>query len=711
MKASRKLLLLIFWPVVLLSLFAVIVAYWSLSSIKTQSYLTYQKQVQDLHVVQQAADFSQEIGGLHRRVAEAIVQAKLGQLSEVQLYRLHTQIVDGMDALSGQVQALVESELLLEVNHGSVLLLQQEFQSYRRFIIQATDIIAIDPSVAQNYLQQAQESFIQFSMYIQRITYLLAERTEVRSAEEFDVHQRWLYGLILAGIVGLIAVLLLVLLFSSWISRKMAYIADALSQMARSDNCQTILLPNIEQMHAKDSGEFGRMAGALLSFRDAVERRKQAEAEAFELAFYDSLTHLPNRRLLIERLTHALALNHRTKQISALLCFDLDNFKSINDAQGHRAGDQVLVELAERLLEWAQNQNHIARIGGDEFVVVLDALGSDQEQAASKAEQAAEQLRAYLNQPYFIKGERYFSTPSMGIVLFTGKNETIEDLLKQSETAMYNAKSNGRNRISFYDPMMQQVLVERAAMEVALREAIEQSQFELFYQPQVDQAQLVVGAEALIRWHHPERGQVSPGDFIPLAEETGQIKQLGAWVLETACQQLKVWQKNHATAHLTLSVNVSAQQFKEVSFVQQVKQLIDQTQIRPQNLKIELTESTVLESVNEAVEKMRQLRGIGVKFSLDDFGTGYSSLQYLKRLPLDQIKIDQSFVKDINEDVDDAVIVQTIIAMSHALGIEVIAEGVETQAQKHLLERQGCRFYQGYLFGKPCPIKDFHISS
>ncbi|WP_127469962.1 putative bifunctional diguanylate cyclase/phosphodiesterase [Thiomicrorhabdus aquaedulcis] len=707
MRAGRTLLFLTFWPVLLLALFTLSIAYWSLSSIKNHSIDLHKKQLHDLNIVQEAAEFSQEIGQVHQKVSDAIANAKLKKLSEIQLYTLHTQVVDELEALTERVNLLVQSDLLQEVNHGNVLPLQQEFQAYRQFIIMATDIIAIDTGVAQDYVQKAQQNFVQFSLYIQRITHLLAQRTEVRNSQEFATQEQFLYGIVGASLAGLAMILALVVFFSGFISRKILYIADALSAMAHGSTHAQIEMLNIKKMHADDNGEFGRIAGALLNFHEAIERRKEAEAEAFQLAFYDPLTKLPNRRLLIERLEYSMSLNHLSGQFGGVLLFDLDDFKVINDSQGHQAGDQLLLELAGRLTKLAKGDNHIARVGGDEFVWTLESLGLEKTHAATKAEQLAEALRETLNQPYEINEVRYFSTPSIGIVLFNGTNEPVDELLKQAETAMYNAKSNGRNCLSFYDPFMQQALIARATMEVELRAAIEHSQLELFYQVQVNQHQSAIGAEALIRWNHPERGLVSPADFIPLAEETGQIKAMGAWVLATACQQLRCWQNQPLTAHLTLAVNVSAKQFKEAGFVEQVIAVIKKTGIAPQKLKIELTESTILDNVEEAIQKMRQLRELGVKFSLDDFGTGYSSLQYLKRLPLDQIKIDQSFVRDIADDPDDAVIVKTIIAMSNALGIEVIAEGVETKAQKHILKQKGCNFYQGYWFGKPCPINEF----
>ncbi|AHF01704.1 diguanylate cyclase [Thiomicrospira aerophila AL3] len=425
------------------------------------------------------------------------------------------------------------------------------------------------------------------------------------------------------------------------------------------------------------------------------------------MAFYDPLTKLPNRRLLTERLNHSMMVNERSGQHGALLYFDLDHFKTINDAHGHKTGDQLLIEVAKRLKSCLRDVDNLARVGGDEFVVTLETLGSQSRHAANKVEQVAELIREQLNQPYEIEGARYFTSPSVGVVIFQGLTETTDDLLKHAETAMYGAKSTDRNSISFYDPSIQKEVEQRATLETQLHEAIEQNQLELYYQLQVDEHKNPIGAEALIRWHHPQRGQVSPADFIPLAEETGQIKAMGRWVIEKACEQLRDWQNQAHLSNLILAINVSAKQFKEPNFVDQVSQNIQRYGIHAGRLKIELTESTIIDNIEETVLKMRQLRELGVKFSLDDFGTGYSSLQYLKRLPLDQIKIDQTFVRDIVQDPDDVTIVKTIIAMSQSLGLDVIAEGVETQEQRDILLANGCHHYQGYFFGRPCPVEQF----
>jgi diguanylate cyclase (GGDEF)-like protein len=438
-----------------------------------------------------------------------------------------------------------------------------------------------------------------------------------------------------------------------------------------------------------------------------ITARKNAEQQIHQLAFYDSLTRLPNRRLLMDRLHQAFAAGARSGQSGAVLFLDLDNFKKLNDTKGHDIGDQLLIEVARRLESCVRNGDTVARLGGDEFVVVLESLSGVSAEAAAQAELVAEKIRAILSKPYLLKEHQHHTTPSIGIVLFCGHQDSLDDLLKYADIAMYQAKTSGRNAIRFYDPAMQAAIEARAELEDELRLAYEKRQFCLYYQIQVDSMRRPLGAEVLLRWEHPERGLVSPAQFIPLAEETGQIVRIGLWALQTACAQLKAWQHDALTRDLTLAVNVSAKQFRQTDFVAQVQRVLLESGAKSSHLKLELTESIVLENVEDTINTMREIKMLGVGFSMDDFGTGYSSLQYLKRLPLDQIKIDQSFVRDIASDPNDAAIVQTIIAMTDALGLNVIAEGVETEAQRDFLDKHGCHAFQGYLFGKPLKVEQF----
>ncbi len=438
-----------------------------------------------------------------------------------------------------------------------------------------------------------------------------------------------------------------------------------------------------------------------------ITSRKAAAEEIKRLAFYDPLTNLPNRRLLYERLKPALASSQRNGHQGALLFIDLDNFKTLNDTLGHDMGDLLLQEVAKRLLSCIRKGDTVARLGGDEFVVMLEDLSQDRFEAAKQTKMIGHKILNLINQPFNLTSHRYFSTPSVGATLFNGHEQSIEELLKQADIAMYQAKTSGRNALRFFDPQMQAVVMARVALEDDLRGAINKLDFQLHYQIQIEHPYRVLGAEGLIRWLHPQRGMIYPATFIALAEETGLILTLGQWVINSACAQLKAWQQAALTRDLVLAVNVSAKQFYQVDFVAQVRTAIEHYGINPALLKLELTESVLIKNIDDTIITMNALRQIGVKFALDDFGMGYSSLQYLKKLPLDELKIDLSFVRDIASDSSDQAIVCTIIAMATALNLTVIAEGVETQEQQQLLLYNGCTHYQGYLFSKPLPINQF----
>ena len=453
-------------------------------------------------------------------------------------------------------------------------------------------------------------------------------------------------------------------------------------------------------------GDNGEAVSRIGSFFD-ISERKQNEAEINNLAFFDPLTQLPNRRLLLDRLRHSVASVARTSGQGAVLFIDLDHFKTINDTQGHAVGDMLLCEVARRLNSCVREGDTVARLGGDEFVVMLENLSEGVGDAVAQASAAGEKILAALNQPYLLGNFSYHSTSSIGISLFRGREATVDDLLKRSDMAMYEAKMAGRNTLRFFDPAMQWALEARTALETDLREALGLNQFVVFYQVQVDAASRPIGAEALLRWAHPERGLVSPAQFIPMAEDTGLILSIGNWVLQTSCAQIKAWETDPLACDLQLAVNVSAHQFRQPDFVDQVKQELARSAAKADRLKLELTESAVLDDVDDTIAKMNALREIGVRFSMDDFGTGYSSLAYLTQLPLDQLKIDRSFVSTIETSRANAVIVQTIINMSITLGMQVIAEGVETDGQCAFLEHAGCRAYQGFLFSKALPLERF----
>lgn len=439
---------------------------------------------------------------------------------------------------------------------------------------------------------------------------------------------------------------------------------------------------------------------------------KQAEADIHSLAFFDPLTNLPNRRLLQDRLQHALSSSVRHHQYSAVMFIDLDNFKNLNDTRGHAIGDLLLTEAAQRLTACVRNDDTVARLGGDEFVVLLEGLSESMEQAAIRVKVIAEKIALSLNQPYLLEAQEHFSSPSIGVCFFRNLDQTqdlsVDELLKRADTAMYQAKQAGRNTMRFFDPIMQTELEARSLLEQDLRQALAKNQFALHYQPLVNNANQVVGAEALLRWTHPVRGAVSPAQFIPLAEESGLILPIGQWVLETACKQINAWKKHVNTADLYLAVNISARQFRQHDFVEQLEHILLKTGAAADKLKLEMTESLVLDNVEDSIDKMLALLNLNIRFSLDDFGTGYSSLTYLKRLPISQLKIDQSFIRDVTLDANDEAIIKTIIGMAQTLGIEVVAEGVETKEQLNFLLKNNCHIFQGFLFSKPLAIKAFN---
>ncbi|WP_275096873.1 EAL domain-containing protein [Sedimenticola hydrogenitrophicus] len=438
-----------------------------------------------------------------------------------------------------------------------------------------------------------------------------------------------------------------------------------------------------------------------------ITSERAAALEIEKLAFFDPLTKLPNRRMVMDRLHQALASNARHGLHGALLFLDLDHFKTLNDTLGHDVGDALLTQVAQRLARVLREGDTVARLGGDEFVVLLEDLSDRAKEAAELVHVISEKILLTLNEPYPLGDSQYHSSASIGATLFSDQQTTIDELMKQADLAMYAAKTSGRNTFRFFDPDMQASITAHARLEVDLRLALTERQFQLYFQKQVAHNGDVIGAEALIRWLHPERGLILPGRFIPHAEESGLIVPLGKWVLETACGQLRHWADDPDLKGLRLAINVSARQFQLPDFVPMVREVLQQSGAPPGRLKLELTESTVLANVDDTIVKMNQLKADGVQFSLDDFGTGHSSLSYLTRLPFDQIKIDQSFVSNIGIRPEDALIVQTIIGMANNLAKEVIAEGVETESQRLFLERQGCPLCQGYLFGHPLPIEKF----
>jgi diguanylate cyclase (GGDEF)-like protein/PAS domain S-box-containing protein len=450
----------------------------------------------------------------------------------------------------------------------------------------------------------------------------------------------------------------------------------------------------------------GNITNYVASMAD-ITSRKQSEAEIQRLAYYDHLTNLPNRRLLLESLKQALAVSGRGKRHGALLFIDLDNFKTLNDTLGHDFGDLLLRQAAARLMACVREGDGIARLGGDEFVVILLELSADPLEASEQAKDAGETILAALAAPFQLGAHAHACTASIGITLFFGRSAEADELLKQGDIAMYHAKHAGRNTLRFFDQKMQESINVRAAIESELRQARARDELELYYQPQVDAKGRPQGAEVLLRWRRPGHGLVPPAEFIGLAEETGLIVPIGAWAVDQVCARIAAWKGRPGFRNLTLAVNISSGQFHREDFVEQVRDSIRRHDINPLLLKLELTESLALADIESTIRKMATLKGDGVNFSLDDFGTGYSSLAYLKRLPLNQLKIDQSFVRNIASDNADKVMVMAIASLGMNFELNIAAEGVETEMQFKLLHRYGCDTFQGYLFSQPLPVGEF----
>ena len=490
-------------------------------------------------------------------------------------------------------------------------------------------------------------------------------------------------------------------------AERQQWIALRLAQQQDGTGAHEQVLPDGHCIHVLERAT--PEGGWVITYHDVTDLRR-ANEEIEHLAFYDPLTGLPNRRLLLDRLGQAPVLSQRSGKVGALLFLDLDHFKDLNDTLGHEVGDELLQEVAQRLLANVRVADTVARLGGDEFVVMLSELSTSTQEAAAMAQRIGEKILRGLSEPYLLRGHTHQGAASIGATLFGASAQSASELLRQADIAMYQVKARRGNALCFFDPKMQTAINDRAQLEADLRQALVAQQLVLHYQPQATLQGDVIGAECLLRWQHPQRGMVPPGQFIAVAEESDLILHIGQWVLHSACTQLARWQEQPQWAHLQLSVNVSARQFRQSDFVHQVIETLQVTGARAHLLTLELTESLVLDNVEDAIDKMHQLRTKGVRFSVDDFGTGYSSLAYLTRLPLHQLKIDQSFVRNLGARATDDVIVQTIIGMGRNLDLEVIAEGVETEAQKAILAGHGCDLYQGYLLARPMPVADFERS-
>ncbi len=653
-------------------------------------------------------------------------ESKLARLKNAQM-NYFSQLSEGC-----YEQSYVENRLHIGVIHQRIGLTPKWYMSaYCKYLNEVTPLImahyANEPDRGVNVCQ-ALTKVIFFDMGLALDTYFHTERKELLQARSYteQIVNNMPIGFIVLNVHGQIklvnnAVLNMFGLNNdeSWRNQSLgeylnlAMLDIKINQIINSGkHCidfdfehyingkKRAFLADISAAHSGDDQ-------VILFMVQDITLRKQSEDEVHRLAFYDPLTQLPNRRLLQERLMQSMSISARSGKYGALMFIDMDNFKTINDTQGHDVGDLLLKVVASRLSHNVREGDTVARLGGDEFVIALESLSTSSLEAANRSESVAEKIRAELNLPYRLNGIEHHSSPSIGVCLFRGHQNSLDEILKQADLAMYQAKSSGRNTVCFFDPVMQQKMEYRAELEKDLRSSLRLNQLKLYYQMQVDESGRIVGAEALIRWLHPKRGLVSPVEFIPLAEEIGMILPIGDWVIEQACAQLKAWEMNPAMRKLQLSVNVSPRQLSQPYFVEQITEAITNSGIRASQLKLELTESFILKDVDEAIEKMHELRWLGIRFALDDFGTGYSSLAYLNRLPLEQLKIDRSFINDIADNQKNRMMARTIINIANNFGLKVVAEGVESDEQLAFLRQYGCNLYQGYLFGKPIPADEF----
>jgi diguanylate cyclase (GGDEF)-like protein len=694
-------------PVTLSVMAALLIEYWSLSRLHAEYEQSNHVETHEAQVFTEAARLSADMASVHRLVTDTLENALSKGVTEADIYLVHAKVVDDLAAINKGVIQLSEYEHVRYASFEDVQFLRSEAYEYSNFVIMATDIAAIDPNTALKHVNKAQKHFIAFSTHAYRIAELLGNRTVQRITESKTSFHHYFIKVLMISLLALLFTLALATILAKKTSLNISSVADALMALASSGELTTHASQRIVQMCSSSTLQFREMAQAVLIFRDALVERKESEQQIHNLAFHDVLTQLPNRRLLLDRLSNALLHSARTHLYGAVLFLDVDKFKNLNDTMGHKFGDMLLINVGQRLQSCVRESDTVARLGGDEFVLLIEELDDHAENALQKIAITAEKIRESFTQPFLLDNKEYLGSTSIGVCLYRGTAESAEDLIKHADVAMYKAKESGRNAVRFFDPEMQATVEAHALLELDLRHAIAEKQLSLYYQIQVDSENRPIGAEALVRWIHPVRGMVSPAQFIPLAEESSLILSIGDWVLDTACRQLSAWSKSEKTRNLTLAVNISAEQFKQSDFVETVSALIHQYEIDASLLKLELTEGVVLNNVAEVISKMHALIAIRIKLSLDDFGTGYSSLSYLKQLPLDQIKIDQSFVRDMTSDQNDAVMIQTIISLAKNFRLNVIAEGVETETQLTLLKSFGCMAYQGYLFSKPVPIDAF----
>lgn len=706
MSAKRRLIILFMLPVWIFVIPALLLLVISANLFQDQVVQGHRLSAADLEELQAAAAFGVRFADSHQEGIQLLEAARNDDMTSLEAFRAHTALVEKLNDLKTELQQIAGTELLQAVNAGSAQSLLDEFTQYHRQMIMATEIAVVDPSTAEVRLALAQQNFARFVRFNQRISELLTERSSLRLDQAAEATVTFIRQLGIVAVVATALLLLLAWVMAGWLHRRFLVITDALSRLARSTGPSN-RLEAVEQLAAARGSAFQSMAQAILKLQASDQARIKAEAQADRLQRFDTLTGLPNWQMMSQHLAAAQLECKQNRATGMLLTLDLDEFKTINDVNGHSAGDSLLQECARRLQDLSLKNGHWGRLGGDEFALVIAPLAG---QPLTRATELLQQVMDTIRRPFEINGTNHHITPSIGAILFNSDQPSPETLFQFADTALHRAKQSGRNTWYFHNNALQQEVENRLQTESELRQALRDQAFELYYQSQVDTSGRIVGVEGLLRWQHPERGTVAPGAFISVAEESGLIIPLGHWVLQQACKQLATWAEEPYREALTIAVNVSASQFQHPEFIDTLRQVLRDTGANPNRLKLEITESTLLGDMNDTVAVMHELKALGVTLSLDDFGTGYSSLQYLKRLPISQIKIDQSFVQDINHDPEDRAIVQTIIAMGEALQIQVIAEGVETREHWDSLRRFGCPLFQGYHFCRPQPIAQLELN-
>ncbi len=697
----RTILLL---PPLVVVVLAAVIGLVTLYQLKLQFDDNRTRQAHYMALKLESARLTEGVLAQQQQVRDALSGAQERRLDELSLYFIHSDVVNALADMKQRIDYFEQRPEIMAANPQHAGALGEFFDGYRRFMIMATDIIAIDPLTADRYIHSAHDHFTSFNHLLFLVGANLLDHVQQMQQRDAELIEQLYWRTLLLSLLAL----LLVYLVGRWVAMRLSgcllTIAAAMDRLGRQPH-DPPEIPEIDRLLDRTHGEIHAIAAAVDQFRTSLIERNAQQERIHQLAYFDPLTGLGNRRLLLDQLDKALRAIERQPQHCALLFIDLDLFKNLNDTLGHSAGDRVLQEAASRLHGAVGSEGLVVRNGSDEFAVLLTELSAQSDSAADQVRHVGERLLEGMRRPFLLEGEAYSLSASIGVSHADSPLATADQLLQNADLALFQAKASGRNCMRFFDEAMQTAVSLRTRMESELRVALRERQLCVHYQPQIDAGGQVLGYEALVRWNHPERGLIPPFEFIPLAEESGLIIELGQQVLEMACRQLAAWQSQADKAQWSISVNVSSLQFAQASFVQSVETVVAETGANPHRLKLELTESMLLEEIDPAIDKMAALSRLGIRFALDDFGTGYSSLSYLKHLPLTWLKIDQSFVRDMLEDSEDEAIVVAVIQLAQALGLQVIAEGVETEAHYQRLLALGCREFQGYHFGRPAPLE------